>query len=57
MNHDYAHCLDYDKKKCPKTCFRANLTEDLNEHSDRYVGMLFTWASFMGTKECKRSEE
>ena len=29
MNHDYAHCLDYEKGVCPEDCFRAVLTEDL----------------------------
>ena len=29
MNHDYAHCWDYEKGVCPEGCFRAELTEDL----------------------------
>ena len=31
MNHDYAHCEDYDVN-CPKECFRAKLTEDLRQN-------------------------
>ena len=29
MNHDYAHCWDYEKGVCPEECFRAKLTDDL----------------------------
>ena len=28
MNHDYAHCSDY-CKRCPDSCFRAQLAKDL----------------------------
>lgn len=28
MNHDYAHCLDYEDD-CPKNCFRGELVRDL----------------------------
>lgn len=29
MNHDATHCFDYCKDKCPKDCYRAQLTEEL----------------------------
>ena len=29
MNHDATHCADYKKSKCPKSCYRAQLTEEL----------------------------
>lgn len=51
MNHDYAHCLDYKKGKCPKKCFRAKLTEDLNNHISE--GFMVTWANFKGTQYCE----
>lgn len=31
MNHDATHCFDYDPDKCPKDCYRAQLTEDLRK--------------------------
>lgn len=51
MNHDYAHCLDYDKGLCPKTCFRAELVKDM----DKYKGSGFyvTWSHLKGTEYCK----
>ncbi len=48
MNHDAAHCADY-KKSCPKSCYRAQLTEELK----RIQYFLPTsWCHFKGTKEC-----
>ena len=56
MNHDYAHCMDYDKAKCPKSCFRAELTEDLKRRTD-LIGIPMTWSSFRGMPGCKRKED
>lgn len=53
MNHDFTHCLDYQKDKCPKKCFRAELTEDLKHRPDLW-GLFFSWANFLGEKECPR---
>lgn len=37
MNHsDICHCLDYDPKKCPESCFRARITKDLKESGYPY---------------------
>ena len=49
MNHDATHCSDYCKGKCPKKCYRSELTEDLRKH---FYPLPISWASFKGTKEC-----
>ena len=50
MNHDATHCLDY-KKSCPKSCYRAQLTEELK---NIYYPLPTSWANFKGTKECPK---
>ena len=50
MNHDATHCKDYDKKKCPKNCYRAELTEALKTDNYHYP---VSFAHYFGTKECK----
>lgn len=47
MNHDYAHCSDYDRSCCPESCFRGQLVEDLRK---RCVELHFLRVSFMGFK-------
>lgn len=54
MNHDAAHCSDYRKGKCPKKCYRAELTEDLRKH---FYPLPTSWVSFKGTKECPLKKE
>lgn len=53
MNHDYAHCIDYNGN-CPKSCFRGELVRDLNArpyfHSVSYM-------SFKDTEECPLTKE
>lgn len=51
MNHDYAHCFEYDKKKCSAKCFRAQLTRELLENM-KGVDFLVSWAHFKGTQYC-----
>ena len=51
MNHDATHCSDYKKGKCPKTCYKAELTEELKHI---YYPLPTSWASFEGTKECPK---
>ena len=51
MNHDAAHCLDFEMGKCPNTCYRARLTEDLAQRGD-LVGIPMSWASFRYSEEC-----
>ena len=55
MNHDYAHCLDL-KKNCPKTCFRAQLTREL-EQGKVPQEILLTWAHFKGTDKCRKGKK
>ena len=52
MTHDYAHCLDADKK-CPKECFRRQLNEDLKKNPQPRV----SWMHFYGTAECMKGEK
>ena len=49
MNHDATHCLDY-SYKCPKGCYRAQLTEDLRKRL--HYPLPTSWAHYKGTKEC-----
>ena len=51
MNHDATHCADYKKGKCPKTCYRAQLTEELRNII--YV-LPTSWAHYKGTDYCPR---
>lgn len=51
MNHDATHCQDYVKGVCPKTCYRAEITEDLQQRSDLYY-LPISWASFIYSEEC-----
>ena len=50
MNHDYAHCFDYEENnaRCPKSCFRAELTMDLLLNPQPRS----LWMHFFGTSEC-----
>lgn len=52
MNHDATHCADY-TKACPKSCYRAELTEDLRKRID-LLGMPMSFAHFKGTDECPK---
>ncbi len=52
MNHDATHCLDC-KSDCPKSCFRAQLTREL----EKIVYTLpVSWSHFYGTKECEKRD-
>ena len=53
MNHDYAHCLDYNVD-CPKECFRGQLVKDAREN---HPGIVVSWMSFKGTDECPKEDE
>ena len=48
MNHDATHCADY-TESCPKTCYRAQLTEELRKFK---YSLLVSWSHFRGTDEC-----
>lgn len=56
MNHDASHCLDYKINKCPKSCYRAQLTQELRERTDLDFRIPFSWVHFKQTKECPRRE-
>ena len=58
MNHDYAHCADYIKVKCPLSCFRAELVEDYRRlAASREWVRPVSWMHFKGTQECVRKGE
>lgn len=49
MNHDATHCADWDKKRCPKSCYRAKLTQELEKRSDLWY-LPVSWSHFKGCK-------
>lgn len=51
MNHDATHCFDYNASVCPKTCYRAQLTEDLRRTK---YDLPTSWALFKNTLECPK---
>jgi hypothetical protein len=51
MNHDGTHCTDYVKGVCPRSCYRAELTEDLSQRAD-LAWLPISWASFIYSEEC-----
>ena len=51
MNHDATHCADYKKGKCPKLCYRAQLTEELR---NIVYGLPTSWAHYKGTNYCPK---
>lgn len=56
MNHDATHCADYKKSKCPKSCYRAQLTQELRETS-RWFWLPISWAHFEGTQYCAKTKK
>lgn len=50
MNHDATHCYNYNDK-CPKTCYRAQLTKELKEIDYPWP---VSWALFKGTDYCPK---
>ena len=57
MCHDYAHCLDYKKGKCPNDCFRAQLVEDLHQKRGEYGLMPYSWSHLRRTSLCCLNDE
>jgi len=53
INHDYTHCLDYKKDLCPKTCFRAQLSEDLAKNPHKYL----SWSNLKGSALCPLTKD
>lgn len=48
MNHDAAHCLDC-KKSCPRSCYRAKLTRELEAIDYPFPT---SWVHFKRTRYC-----
>lgn len=51
MNHDATHCADYRCNICPKSCYRAKLTEELRNIP---YFLPTSWSHFKGTEECPK---
>lgn len=56
MNHDATHCADYKKSECPKSCYRAQLTQELRE-TPRWIWLPISWAHFEGTQYCAKTNK
>ena len=54
MNHDATHCADYKKGQCPKSCYRAQLTEELERIN---YSLSVSWSKFKGTEYCPKTKE
>lgn len=54
MNHDATHCANYKKNRCPMSCYRAQLTEELKRIP---YPLPVSWAMFEGTKDCPKTGE
>lgn len=53
MNHDYEHCADYVKGKCPLSCFRAELVEDYRQlAASREWVRPVSWMNLKDTDSC-----
>lgn len=50
MNHDATHCANY-CSKCPKSCYRAQLAEDLRRIDYR---LPVSYALFKNTEYCPK---
>ena len=50
MNHDATHCYDY-TSACPKSCYRAQLTEEL-KRIDYHLPV--SWSLFKYTDYCPK---
>lgn len=58
MNHDACHCMDYRKEICPKKCYRAELTQDYFEMTEKgEIDFPTSWSHFYGTQYCKRVKD
>lgn len=56
MNHDAAHCADWNKEKCPDSCYRAALTKEVKERQDLWYVPL-SYIHFANTSECERKDD
>lgn len=52
--NDYALCANYERDKCPTSCFRAQITESTRQRAHESGEMIIcTFTCFEGTSECK----
>lgn len=52
MNHDVAHCFDYKKNKCPKSCYRAQVTQEYFEaKAAGKIDFPTSWVHFKGNPQ------
>lgn len=52
MNHDATHCDDYRKSRCPKSCYRAQLTQELFDNWLRFSFLPVSWSNLRRSEEC-----
>ena len=57
MNHDATHCTDYKKSRCPKSCYRAQLTQDLFDNWSRFRFLPVSWSNLRWSEECPKERE
>jgi hypothetical protein len=56
--NDYALCANYERYKCPESCFRARITESTQQRANESGEMIIcTFTCFEGTSECKLIQE
>lgn len=56
MNHDMAHCMNYNQS-CPNRCYRATLTKDLENRRAELRNIATAWANFRDTDECPKDKK
>ena len=54
LDHTDFHCSNYNVTRCPQTCYRAQLTEELLSFS-KFSGRAL-WKHYGSTKECPLRE-
>ena len=54
MNHDATHCADYKKWACPKSCYLAQLTDELQ---NIFYPLPTSWSHYKDTKVCPKYGE
>ena len=53
MNHDAAHCADFDQTYCPQQCYRAQLMRDLSRRRNEFIGVPLTYVHFREAGLCQ----
>lgn len=56
--NDYALCANYERDKCPTSCFRAQITERTQQRANESgETIICTFTCFEGTSECELKGE